>query len=90
MWGGAVRERGGVSCPDHRGGAGSGISSTCAGRVRVIHDPVPIRPVAIPNDRLTIESPLNIIKKEKKKKKTFKITSLLTINEKKNYKTIGP
>jgi hypothetical protein len=32
----------------HRGGAGSGISSTCAGRVRVTHDPVPIRPVAIP------------------------------------------
>jgi hypothetical protein len=26
--GGAVRERGGVSCPDHRGGAGSGIDST--------------------------------------------------------------
>uniref|UniRef100_A0A2N9GZ47 DDE Tnp4 domain-containing protein n=1 Tax=Fagus sylvatica TaxID=28930 RepID=A0A2N9GZ47_FAGSY len=47
--GGAVRERGGISCPDHRGGAGSGISSTCAGRVRVTHDPVPIRPVAIPN-----------------------------------------
>ena len=45
---GAVRERGGKSCPDHRGGAGSGIDSTCAGRGRVNHDLVPIRPVAIP------------------------------------------
>uniref|UniRef100_A0A2N9H5Y7 Uncharacterized protein n=1 Tax=Fagus sylvatica TaxID=28930 RepID=A0A2N9H5Y7_FAGSY len=41
--------RGGISCPDHRGGAGSGIGSTCAGRVRVTHYPVPIRPVAIPS-----------------------------------------
>uniref|UniRef100_A0A2N9J552 Copper transporter n=2 Tax=Fagus sylvatica TaxID=28930 RepID=A0A2N9J552_FAGSY len=49
MRGGAVRERGGISCPDHRGGAGSGIGSTCAGRVRVTHDPVPIRPVPIPS-----------------------------------------
>ena len=49
MRGGAVRERGGISCPDHRGGAGSGIGSTCVGRVRVTHDPVPIRPVAIPS-----------------------------------------
>uniref|UniRef100_A0A2N9J137 Uncharacterized protein n=1 Tax=Fagus sylvatica TaxID=28930 RepID=A0A2N9J137_FAGSY len=44
----AVRERGGVSCPDHRGGAGSGIDSTSAVRGRVTHDLVPIRPVAIP------------------------------------------
>ena len=49
MRGGAVREWGGISCPNHRGGAGSGINGTCAGRVRVSHDPVPIRPVAIPN-----------------------------------------
>jgi hypothetical protein len=35
--------------PDHRGEAGSGIDSTYAGRGRVTHDPVPIRPVAIPN-----------------------------------------
>ena len=48
MRGGAVRERGGISCPDHRGGVGSGIDGTCAGRVRVTHDPVPIRPVVIP------------------------------------------
>ena len=45
----AVRERGGVSRPDHRGGARSDIDSTCSGRGRVTHDPVPIRPVAIPN-----------------------------------------
>ena len=49
MRGGAVRERGGINCPDHRGGAGSGIGSTCAGRVRVTHYSVPIRPVAIPS-----------------------------------------
>ncbi len=47
--GGAVREPGGISCPDHRGGAGSGIDGTCAGQVRVNHDPVPIRLVAIPS-----------------------------------------
>ena len=46
--GGAVRERGGVSCPDHRGGAGLGIDRNCSGRGRVTHDPVLIRPVAIP------------------------------------------
>jgi hypothetical protein len=40
--------RGGVSCPDHRGGVGSGIDRNCSGRGRVTHDPVPIRPVAIP------------------------------------------
>ena len=45
----AVQERGGVSSPDHQGGAGLDIDSTCSGRGRVTHDPVPIRPVAIPN-----------------------------------------
>ncbi len=44
----AVRERGNVSRPDHRGGAGSDIESSCSGRDRVTHYPVPIRPVAIP------------------------------------------
>ncbi len=48
MRGGAVWERGGISCLDHRGWAGSGIGSTCVGWVRVTHDSVPIRPVAIP------------------------------------------
>ena len=48
MRGGVVREQGGISCPDHWGGAGAGIDGTCAGRVWVTHEPVPIRPVAIP------------------------------------------
>ncbi len=49
QWGGGQgRERGRISCLDHRGGAGSGIITTCAGRVRVTHDPLPTRPVAIP------------------------------------------
>ena len=44
----AVRERGGANCPDHRGGAGSDINNTYSGRGQVTHDPVLIRPVAIP------------------------------------------
>ena len=31
MRGGAVQEGGGISCPDHRGEAGSSIDGTCAG-----------------------------------------------------------
>ena len=49
MRGRAVREQGWISCLDHLGRAGSSIDGTCAGRVRVFHDPVPIRPVTIPN-----------------------------------------
>ena len=59
---GARRERGRISCPDRRGRAGSGIGSTCAGRVRVTHDPVSIRPVAIP--RYNVSLPLELVYKK--------------------------
>ena len=49
--GGAGRDgalRGGAGCPDKQGGAVSRLPTTSSGRGWGTHDPVPIRPVAIP------------------------------------------